>query len=87
MTKIVHIKENKYDVYIGRGSIFGNPFRIGRNGDRKTVIEKYKKYFYDRIMRDEDFYHAVCELKDKVLACYCKPLACHGDIIKEYLEK
>lgn len=24
--------------------------------------------------------------KGKILACWCKPAECHGDIIKEYLE-
>jgi hypothetical protein len=27
------------------------------------------------------------ELKDKILGCYCKPLSCHGDILKKYVEK
>jgi hypothetical protein len=26
------------------------------------------------------------ELKGKVLGCFCKPNACHGDVIKEYLD-
>jgi hypothetical protein len=25
-------------------------------------------------------------LKGKRLGCFCKPLACHGDVIKEYIE-
>ena len=93
MTKIVHIKTKKYDVYIGRGSIFGNPFRIGIDGDRKAVIEKYKKYFYNRIEIDEMFKNAVLKLKNKVLACYCRPddgfkrrLMCHGQIIAAFIE-
>lgn len=28
-------------VYIGRGSKWGNPFRLGRDGDRATVIAKH----------------------------------------------
>jgi hypothetical protein len=23
------------------------------------------------------------ELKDKILGCWCKPLACHGDVLAE----
>ena len=42
-------------VYIGRPSIFGNPFVIGPDGDRGEVIEKYRAYFNDRIMRDDRF--------------------------------
>lgn len=30
-------------VYIGRGSKWGNPFRIGRDGDRAAVIAKYER--------------------------------------------
>lgn len=87
MTKVVHCKKEKYDVYIGRPSIFGNPFLIGKDGDRIDVIKKYRDYFLHRIKTDENFYHAVCELKDKTLGCFCKPLLCHGDVIIDYLEK
>ncbi|GEM_PF-3616899 len=31
-------------VYIGRGSKWGNPFRIGQDGDRVTVIAKYARW-------------------------------------------
>ena len=30
-------------VYIGRGSKWGNPFRIGPDGDRAAVIAKYER--------------------------------------------
>jgi hypothetical protein len=35
-TRVVHCKRERYDVYIerGRGSRWGNPFVIGRDGDR-----------------------------------------------------
>ena len=67
------------DVYIGRGSKWGNPFIIGQHGNRKEVIAKYKK----RLLNSE--YHMDClyELKGKTLVCYCSPLACHGDVLKE----
>lgn len=86
-TIVVNLRKEKYDVYIGRGSIFGNPFHMYNQRERKFVIEKYKTYFYNRIKIDENFYHAVSELKGKILGCYCKPLACHGDIIVNYLEE
>jgi hypothetical protein len=44
MTKIVNCKDDAYDVYIGRPSIWGNPFIIPRDGNRKEVIEKYYQY-------------------------------------------
>ena len=86
-TKIINIhhKEN-YDVYIGRGSLFGNPFKIGKDGDRDSVVELYRQYFYGKISRDAEFKRNVLALKGKTLGCYCKPQRCHGDIIAEYLE-
>ena len=74
-----------YDVYIGRGSPFGNPYVIGPDGDRGEVIEKYRQYFLKRIEEDPIFKDNVIGLRGKTLACFCKPKACHGDIIIEWL--
>ena len=85
MTKVVNKYREAYDVYIGRPSQFGNPFSVKEYG-REGCIEKYKEYFYKRIKEDVKFKEEVLKLKDKVLGCFCKPLACHGDVIKEYLD-
>ena len=96
MTKVVNLKKEKYDVYIGRSSIFGNPYthlpiektKAGvQVKNRNEAIEKYREYFYDRIENDQEFLDEVLRLKDKVLACYCAPKACHGDVIAEFLNK
>lgn len=83
---VVNKNYEEFDVYIGRGSMFGNPFYIGRDGDRALVIDKYKAWFTKRL-EDPKFKKAVLALKGKRLGCYCKPKACHGDIIAEYLER
>jgi hypothetical protein len=75
----------QYDVYIGRGSDFGNPYVIGVDGDRDEVIKKYREYFYKRIDEDPSFKLRVEELRGKTLACFCKPKSCHGDVIIDYL--
>jgi hypothetical protein len=82
-TTVVNLKKEPYDVYIGRGSKWGNPFKIGRDGNRKEVIEKYENYLLNspELMRD------LQELKGKRLGCYCKPLPCHGDILVKHLNK
>ena len=85
MTRVVNKYREAYDVYIGRPSIFGNPFSVKEYG-REGCIAKYKDYFYERIASDVKFKEAVLKLKDKTLGCFCKPLACHGDVIKEYLD-
>ena len=47
ITKVVNIKTENYDVYIGRGSDWGNPYAIGIDGDRDEVIRKYQ-YDFER---------------------------------------
>lgn len=42
--KVVHCKKEKYDVYIGRPSKWGNPFIVGADGTRDEVIQKYKDW-------------------------------------------
>ncbi len=61
----------------------GNPYAIGFSGDRDEVIRKFKHDFEREFLRftRED----VLKLKGKTLGCHCKPAACHGDVIAEYL--
>ena len=91
MTKVVNIQEEKFDVYIGRAGhgkdgYFGNPFLIGKDGNREQVIKKYKNYFNQRLVNDQEFEKRIKSLRGKTLGCFCKPFACHGDIIVKYLE-
>ena len=88
MTTIVN-KYHKvpYDIYIGRGSIYGNPFVIGEDGNRDEVIEKYKEYLYQRCLEEPDFKTEILKLKGKILCCFCFPKRCHGDVIIEYLKE
>lgn len=78
--KVVHCRRDSYTVYIGRPSIFGNPFIIGRDGNRREVIQLYREYAKD----NEELLEALFSLpSNSVLGCYCKPLACHGDVLVE----
>jgi hypothetical protein len=79
---VVHCKKKPYDVYIGRGSKWGNPFIIGKDGNRDEVISRYEVY----IMNNPSLIAALPELIDKTLGCWCKPKACHGDILKIMVE-
>ena len=79
MIKVVHCKKERYDVYIGRPSKWGNPFSIGKDGTREEVIKKYREW----ILNNEDLMKDLHELKDKVLGCWCAPRACHGDVLIE----
>jgi hypothetical protein len=90
-TKVVNIRNEKYDVYIGRSGrgqdgYFGNPFPLLPGQSRGANLEKYKTYFYERLKSDPEFRKRIRGLKGKTLGCFCKPYPCHGDIIVEYLD-
>lgn len=85
VTRVVNKYKEPFDVYIGRPSIFGNPYKIGK-ATREEVVLAYSIYFDMRINKDEKFRKAVEALRGKRLGCYCKPLPCHGDVIVDWLE-
>ena len=95
-TKIVNLRTNPCDFVIGRNGngtvspvpeqgFLGNPFSVTKYG-RNKCIALFKSYFLDRIEKDPEFRTAVLALRGKTLGCFCKPKACHGDIIKEWLD-
>lgn len=97
ITRVVNIKdEPKYQSkkstpsyeYIGRGSYWGNPYsmyeKYEERDKREEVIRKYKYDFdYEKFPNKKK--SEVYKLAGKRLGCFCKPLACHGDILADYL--
>ena len=84
--------DNDYDVYIGRGTKWGNPyaigFSLGEDGEvdsREEVIRKYQYDFERGLLGGKNFKSEILGLRGKRLGCHCKPYACHGDIIANYL--
>lgn len=93
------IGENK--VYIGRynkyynlnKSPLANPFTVGVHGNRDKVLLLYKQWFEQQIKnptsnvaKEIDRIKKMLENNDIQLVCWCKPLDCHGYVIKEYIE-
>ena len=87
MTRVVNCSFERYDVYVGRGKgakgKWGNPFRIGRDGTREEVIAKYREW----IKTQPDLLRDIPSLKGKTLGCWCKPQACHGDVLAQLAEE
>ena len=92
MTTVVNLKKDSYDIYIGRGSKWGNPFTHIKDkhtkaefvvNSRSEAISKYKEW----ISNQPHLLNALEELKDKRLGCFCKPKSCHGDILVELIEQ
>ena len=94
MVEVVNIKNGGSDYeYIGRPSILGNPYNVGMG--RKRCIELYEEWITEQL-KDPNSPQAQ-ELKRLIelhrqrgflkLGCYCKPFACHGDLLKKLIEE
>jgi hypothetical protein len=95
--KVINKKDNNFypgQIYVGRGSVLGNKFIIGKDGNRAEVIQKYEIWLRKSIsLKKKKVYNFMFSLlkkarkKDRILylECFCKPLPCHGDIIKTIL--
>lgn len=64
-------------VYIGRPTMWGNPFSTGSYG-REGAIRKYREYLF---ANPDLLAAAQKELRGKDLICWCAPRPCHGDIL------
>lgn len=91
--KVVHCKKEPYDIYVGRPSKWGNPFTHLHDftqakfkvNTREDAIESYHIW-----ITEGDGKHLLDdlhELEGKVLGCWCKPKACHGDVLIDLIEK
>ena len=92
ITKLVNIKNEPYDVYIGRGSKWGCPYTIIKDrptlateivGSKEEALSKYRDY----VLASPELMSSLSELEGKTLGCFCKPEKCHGDILLELLER
>jgi hypothetical protein len=102
MKKILVVNKNlePFDVYIGRGSPFGNPFPV-HNGEftLEESLHLYEHYLFDKIMTESDFKSKFLQLEGKKLGCFCKKARsdseeykndrtpCHGDVIVKLIER
>lgn len=67
-------------VYVGRPGKWGNPYRIGPDGSREEVVEKYRKWLEGMV---NDGRLDVSELAGRDLVCWCAPEPCHADVLLE----
>ena len=81
-SKVVHCKKEPYDIYIGRPSKWGNPFMIGKDGNRQDVVEKHMFW----LIEQKELVDSIDELYGKTIGCFCAPSRCHGDNLKKLAE-
>ena len=81
-----HKTAPKDAVYIGRGSVYGNPYVIGKHGTREEVIAKYREALEEHL-DDPTTQEALLALDGKDLVCFCAPLPCHGDVLIDAVKR
>ncbi len=92
-TTVVNIKIHPCDVYIGRGSKWGNRFthmpitermrQLTPNIEKVATRIMAVQLYADWIKTQPQLLAALHELRGKVLGCNCKPLSCHGDVLAQ----
>ena len=84
-TTVVNLRTAPFDIYIGRAGKgqngkWGNPFSTGT---REENIKNFEEY----LINNKELMQDLHELRGKRLGCFCKPRACHGDVLKKYADK
>ena len=91
-TRVVNVRAERYDVYIGRPTVWGNPYgiRTSPKGCKNSTLARYQVASRDEaiaryrewlLAQPELVERARAELRGKTLGCWCKPAACHGDVL------
>lgn len=93
--------ENPSNIYIGRAGVvfikgsrfpkttsnFANPYKIGKDGTREQVIQKYKIYIKEKLKNDDSLQKELIGMKGKNLGCWCFPEPCHGNVLLELIDE
>lgn len=82
-------------VYIGRGSPLGNPWPITKTASRDAVCDQFDEYLREMIQKGDkricdalnEIAHAVQTYDQVELVCFCAPRRCHGNSIRNTINK
>jgi hypothetical protein len=85
-TVVVNRYKEPFEVDIGRGSKWGNPYSHEPKSRAKFIVKSRAeavRLFRYWILGQPHLLADLGELKGKILGCYCLPKACHGEILAE----
>lgn len=94
--EVVNIYIEKADIYCGRGSALGNPFKMDSEADRDIVCAQYENYFKQKVVieRNQSMLRQINQIRNTLhvkgsvkLGCFCAPKKCHCETIKNYILK
>lgn len=89
------------NVYIGRGgivfidkerypkqaSVWANPYKVPAGETNNNTVTKYEEHIRAKLEADPDLMEELMSLRGKTLGCWCKPKACHGDVLVRIIEE
>jgi uncharacterized protein DUF4326 len=103
MILVVNIKKHIPDytaaVYIGRkmpgrpASPLANLYKIKRESERPEALNRYRLWLEQQMQSDTPARAEIQRLAeiakrtDLLLLCWCAPKPCHGDVVKEFIER
>jgi hypothetical protein len=80
-----HLTEREFipedAIWIMRPSRWGNPFVLGPDGDRETVLAKHKAWLWNEVRSGHIPLEEIAALDGAALVCCCTPKACHGETL------
>ena len=76
--RVVNMRSDpNWHVWVARPSIWGNPFKAGKDGTREEVVARYEEW----VQSQPHLVARLPELKGKNLGCWCAPKRCHADVL------
>jgi hypothetical protein len=92
-TRVIHWRDRENApgmIYVGRAvprlglpaSPYANPFKIGPDGGRADVIQRYRSWILSRL----DLLNQLPALRGRPLACWCAPEACHAHVLADLVD-
>jgi hypothetical protein len=76
-------QERDLFVRVDRHSPWGNPFLLEDDGDRETVVARYRDHY---LPHKPSLLERIAELEGKALGCWCAPDLCHADVLADFFE-
>ena len=67
------------NVYVGRPSKWGNPYKISKKTCRKEAVNLFRNH----VIHTKDLADNVGELRGKILGCWCAPDQCHAEVLHQ----
>lgn len=84
-----------HTVKVGRATRWGNPFRIGTDGDAAQCVAQFRRWLEHGVPQRPDLDAARQRLLQDLprlhgcnLACWCRPgVPCHADVLLEFANR